>query len=126
MMPHILFLLSAYRANYDHVRYRHSYVRKCEPFNIWPAQLSDINSNDIERGEYLMCCMCQIVPERVLKRLAADRKFSAEQRKNFADTIKIDTQLRRLRTQAARLTRVAALMAEAPGRARAGHHRVRL
>ena len=37
-----------------------------------------------------MCCMCQIVPERVLKRLAADRKFSEEQRKNFADTIKID------------------------------------
>ena len=61
-----------------------------------------------------MCCMCQIVPERVLKRLAADRKYSAEQRKNFADTIKIDTQLRRLRTQAARLTRVAGLMAEAP------------
>ena len=61
-----------------------------------------------------MCCLCQIVPERVLKRLAADRKYSAEQRKNFADTIKIDVQLRRLRTQAARLTRVAALMAEAP------------
>jgi len=61
-----------------------------------------------------MCCLCQIVPERVLKRLAADRKYSAEQRKNFADTIKIDTQLRRLRTQAARLTRVAGLMAEAP------------
>ena len=55
-----------------------------------------------------MCCMCQIVPERVLKRLAADRKYSEEQRKNFADTIKIDTQLRRLRTQAAKLTRVAA------------------
>ena len=50
-----------------------------------------------------MCCLCQIVPERVLKRLAADRKYSAEQRKNFADTIKIDTQLRRLRTQAARV-----------------------
>ena len=61
-----------------------------------------------------MCCMCQIVPERVLKRLAADRKFSEEQRKNFADTIKIDVQLRRLRAQAAKLTRVAALMAEAP------------
>ena len=61
-----------------------------------------------------MCCMCQIVPERVLKRLAADRKFSEEQRKNFADTIKIDVQLRRLRVQAAKLTRVAGLMAEAP------------
>ena len=61
-----------------------------------------------------MCCMCQIVPERVLKRLAADRKFSEEQRKNFADTIKIDVQLRRLRAQAAKLTRVAGLMAEAP------------
>ena len=58
--------------------------------------------------------MCQIVPERVLKRLAADRKFSEEQRKNFADTIKIDVQLRRLRVQAAKLTRVAGLMAEAP------------
>ena len=57
-----------------------------------------------------MCCMCQIVPERVLKRLAADRKFSEEQRKNFADTIKIDVQLRRLRVQAAKLTRVAGLM----------------
>jgi hypothetical protein len=31
--------------------------------------------------------MCQIVPERVLKRLAADRKLSQEQRRNFADTI---------------------------------------
>ena len=61
-----------------------------------------------------MCYMCQIVPERVLKRLAADRKFSEEQRKNFADTIKIDVQLRRLRAQAAKLTRVAGLMAEAP------------
>ena len=45
-----------------------------------------------------MCCMCQIVPERVLKRLAADRKFSDEQRKNFADTVKIDAELRKLRT----------------------------
>ena len=72
-----------------------------------------------------MCCMCQIVPERVLKRLAADRKFSEEQRKNFADTIKIDTQLRRLRTQAARLTRVAGADGRSThGRARAGRHRV--
>ena len=65
-----------------------------------------------------MCCMCQIVPERVLKRLAADRKFSEEQRKNFADTIKIDVQLRRLRAQAAKLTRVAGLMAHPQSRPR--------
>ncbi|MGB6350398.1 MAG: M4 family metallopeptidase [Pseudolabrys sp.] len=61
-----------------------------------------------------MCFICQIVPERVLKRLATDRSFSDEQRKNFTDTIKIDTELRRLRIQAAKLTRVAGLMAEAP------------
>src|SRR6478752_6940776 len=112
-MPRILFLLFACCPNCDHIRNRQSYVRKCEPFNIWPRSFP-ISQHRYRKRRHLMCCLCQIVPERVLKRLAADRKYSAEQRKNFADTIKIDVQLRRLRTQAARLTRVAALMAEAP------------
>ncbi len=60
-----------------------------------------------------MCFMCQIVPADVLKRLSRDRTLSAEQRKNFADTVKIDAELRRLRTQAGKLTRVAGLIAAA-------------
>jgi hypothetical protein len=58
-----------------------------------------------------MCCFCQIVPQKVLKRFSADRSLSAEQRKNFADTMKIDVELRKLRTQAGKLTRVASLIA---------------
>jgi Zn-dependent metalloprotease len=60
-----------------------------------------------------MRCTCHIVPKAVLERLAKDKSLPAEQRKNFADTIKIDTELRRLRTQASKLTRVASLMAPA-------------
>jgi Zn-dependent metalloprotease len=48
---------------------------------------------------------------KALKRLSQDRSLSAEQRKNFGDTIKIDAELRKLRTQAARLTRAANLIA---------------
>ena len=58
-----------------------------------------------------MCHMCQIVPAEVLKRLSKDRSLSEEQRKNFADTVKIDAELRKLRTQANQLTRVAGLIA---------------
>jgi Zn-dependent metalloprotease len=58
-----------------------------------------------------MFCICHIVPEKVLKRLEADRSFSLEQRKNFADTIKIDVELRKLRTQAGKLTRVVSRLA---------------
>jgi Zn-dependent metalloprotease len=58
-----------------------------------------------------MCCICHIVPEKVLKRLAQDRSYSADQRKNFADTVKVDVELRKLRTQASKLTRVASLIA---------------
>jgi Zn-dependent metalloprotease len=58
-----------------------------------------------------MCCICHIVPEKVLKRLEGDRSFSPAQRKNFADTMKIDVELRKLRTQAGKLTRVASLIA---------------
>jgi len=61
-----------------------------------------------------MRCTCQIVPKVALERLARDRSLPAEQRKSFADTIKVDAELRRLRTQANKLTRVASLMAAAP------------
>src|SRR5882724_5620054 len=58
-----------------------------------------------------MCCFCQIVPAKVLKRLSADRTLSDEQRSGFADTMKIDAELRKLRTQAAKLTRVTSAIA---------------
>jgi Zn-dependent metalloprotease len=57
-----------------------------------------------------MCCTCQIVPLHVLRRLSRDSKLSREQRKHFADTMKIDTELRKLRDQAAKLTRVASMV----------------
>jgi Zn-dependent metalloprotease len=58
-----------------------------------------------------MCCTCQIIPQHVLRRLSNDRTLSKEQRKHFADTMKIDVELRKLRTQAGKLTRVTSLMA---------------
>ncbi len=61
----------------------------------------------------LMRCTCHIVPKAALERLAKDKSLPAEQRKNFADSIKIDAELRRLRNQANKLTRVASLMAPA-------------
>jgi Zn-dependent metalloprotease len=54
-----------------------------------------------------MCHMCQIVPQDVLKRLAKDKSLSAGNRKSFADTARLDLQLRRLRSQAMRLSRLA-------------------
>ena len=58
-------------------------------------------------------CTCQIVPHHVLKRFSEDRTLPAEQRKKFADTMKIDAEFRKLRTQAGKLTRVARSMAPA-------------
>jgi Zn-dependent metalloprotease len=60
-----------------------------------------------------MYCTCRIVPEAALKRFAEDRSLPAEQRKHFADTLKIDNEFRKLRTQANKLTRVASAMAPA-------------
>jgi Zn-dependent metalloprotease len=65
-----------------------------------------------------MCCTCYIVPLHVLRRLSNDRKLSKEQRKHFADTMKIDVEQRKLRTQVAKLARVTSLVAAgavAPG-----------
>jgi Zn-dependent metalloprotease len=64
-----------------------------------------------------MCWSCHIVPKAALERFARDRALPAEQRKSFADTIKIDAEFRRLRSQANKLTRVASLMAAAPAAA---------
>ena len=64
-----------------------------------------------------MCWTCHIVPKAALERFARDRSLPAEQRKNFADTIKIDAEFRRLRTQATKLTRLATRMAVAPAAA---------
>jgi len=65
----------------------------------------------------MLGCTCHIIPEDVLKRLAKDKSFSEEQRTNFANTAKIDVEVRKLRDQASRLTRVAGItgmMAVAP------------
>jgi Zn-dependent metalloprotease len=57
----------------------------------------------------MLGCTCHIIPQDVLKRLSKDKSFSEEQRTNFADTAKIDVELRKLRDQANKLTRVAGL-----------------
>jgi Zn-dependent metalloprotease len=58
-----------------------------------------------------MPCSCFIVPNDVLTRLSQDKKLSAQLRKRMVDTVEISHELRELRTQAARLTRVAATRA---------------
>jgi Zn-dependent metalloprotease len=58
-------------------------------------------------------CTCHIVPDHVLKRLSQDKTLPEEQRKKFADTMKIDAELRKLRTQASKLTRIAMSLAPA-------------
>jgi Zn-dependent metalloprotease len=56
--------------------------------------------------EISMCHVCQIVPMKVLRRFSRDKRLNAAQKKSFADTMKIDAELRKLRTQAATLSRV--------------------
>jgi Zn-dependent metalloprotease len=51
-----------------------------------------------------MCDCCFIIPADVLKRLSEDRSLSNAARKNFADSITIDVQVRKLREQARKLT----------------------
>jgi Zn-dependent metalloprotease len=61
-------------------------------------------------------CICQMVPNHVLKRLSRDRTLPPEQRKKFTDTMKIDAELRQLRNQASKVTRVAHAIAPAAAR----------
>ena len=58
-------------------------------------------------------CPCCIVSADTLKRLAGDHSLSEAERRSFADTLRIDVELRRLRTQATRLSRVVRLVAPA-------------
>src|SRR3954454_3396593 len=55
-----------------------------------------------------MACTCFIVPNDVLTRLSQDKKLSAPLRKRMVDTVQISHELHQLRTQAARLTSIAA------------------
>ncbi len=51
-----------------------------------------------------MACICCIVPNHVLDRLAADKRFPPRSRHAAANTARISEELRRLRTQAVALT----------------------
>src|SRR5690348_17603021 len=78
------------------------------------AACHDADGARSHTGGHLMLftrCTCHIVPSHVLKRLSQDKTLPEEQRKKFADTMKIDAELRKLRIQAAKLTRVAKSLA---------------
>jgi Zn-dependent metalloprotease len=55
-----------------------------------------------------MACFCQIIPNEVLERFSKDPSLSADQRKHFANAVLVGTQIRKLRTQAGKLTAVTA------------------
>ncbi|UVK35734.1 M4 family metallopeptidase (plasmid) [Mesorhizobium sp. AR10] len=52
-----------------------------------------------------MCMYCSIVPLQVLLRLSKDQTYSSQVRRGLADAAQVDTQLRKLREQARKLTR---------------------
>lgn len=60
-------------------------------------------------------CTCHIVPIDVLKRMSKEKRLPEEQRKKFADTMKMDAELRKLRTQAMKVTQMAKSLAPAAG-----------
>jgi Zn-dependent metalloprotease len=66
-----------------------------------------------QRESFMRCC-CQIIPNNVLERFAKDRKLTPEERQNFAHTALLDTELRKLRVQAGKLTAVTALLGTVP------------
>lgn len=55
-----------------------------------------------------MPCSCFIIPNDVLTKLSKDKSLKADLRKRMVDTVSISHELRELRTQAAKLTSVAA------------------
>jgi Zn-dependent metalloprotease len=59
------------------------------------------------------CPCCSIVPNEVLRRLAADPTLPEPLRQEFADAARVDTEVRKLRAQATRLTRVESSIAPA-------------
>jgi Zn-dependent metalloprotease len=62
-----------------------------------------------------MYCFCQIIPDEVLKRFSKDRKLTTEQRKHFARAALVGKQIRKLRTQAGKLTAVTTSLGLAAG-----------
>lgn len=60
-----------------------------------------------------MCIYCSIVPSSVLLKLSKDKSLTAEERKGFADTEKLDVELRKVRTQARKLTQVSSALSPA-------------
>lgn len=58
-----------------------------------------------------MTCTCHIIPSDVLRRLSQDKQLPRDTRKSFADTAKLDRQLRRLRDQAIRVSQLTASIA---------------
>jgi Zn-dependent metalloprotease len=53
-----------------------------------------------------MHCFCQIIPNEVLERFSKDTRLSADQRKHFANSALIGTEIRKLRKQSAKITSV--------------------
>jgi len=54
-----------------------------------------------------MCRFCHIVPNDVLLKLSKDKSFPDEVRQSLSDTAKLDTELRKVREQARKVTRAA-------------------
>ncbi len=50
-----------------------------------------------------MAACCSIIPNDILERLAKDKTLSVADRKGFADTARVDKEIRKLRTQAGKL-----------------------
>ena len=61
-----------------------------------------------------MTCTCQIIPNDVLKRLARDKTISEAERKVLLDTAAVGAEIRKLRDQAANLSRLTMAMALDP------------
>lgn len=61
-----------------------------------------------------MPCRCFIIPNDVLERLSHDKKLAQEERDNFENTAAIDAQMRKVREQAVKLSRLTATLSLAP------------
>jgi Zn-dependent metalloprotease len=61
-----------------------------------------------------MTCHCHIIPNDVLERLAKDKNLSDAERKAFRDTAAIGSEIRKLRTQAGKLTSLTMALDAAP------------
>src|SRR5262249_33817095 len=71
--------------------------RELEPQCAVAASRRQRRDRPLRVSEGDMTCTCWIIPPRVLRRFARDRRLSARARKTFADAIKYETQWRKLR-----------------------------